>query len=161
MSTTTGKTAKSTSAASKTKTPSSSGKTKQAASSEAAAKAAAPTSVVSGDAPAAAKTLKPTVVDAPQAVIVGPMMRKKELVDVVVARSGMKKKDVKPVVEMMLSVLGEAIADNRELNLPPFGRLKVRREKTLPNGRMVVAKIRQSTPPVAKTETENSEPTDA
>ena len=157
MSTTTGKTAKSTSAASKTKTPSSSGKTKQAASSEAAAKAA---SAVSGDAPAAAKTLKPTVVDAPQAVIVGPMMRKKELVDVVVARSGMKKKDVKPVVEMMLSVLGEAIADNRELNLPPFGRLKVRREKTLPNGRMVVAKIRQSTPPVAKAEAQTSEPTD-
>lgn len=73
-------------------------------------------------------------------------MRKKELTDTVVLRSGLKKKDVKPVVEMVLNVLGEALGDNRELNLPPFGRLKIRREKKLPNGRMVVAKIRQSTP---------------
>ncbi len=73
-------------------------------------------------------------------------MRKKELLDLVVARSGMKKKDVKPVVETMLEVLGEALTDNRELNLPPLGRIKVRREKHLSNGRMVVAKIRQPTP---------------
>ncbi|MGC1504770.1 MAG: HU family DNA-binding protein [Sulfitobacter sp.] len=74
------------------------------------------------------------------------MMRKKELIETVVERSGLKKKDVKPVVEMMLTVLGDAIADNRELNLPPLGRLKIRREKKLPNGRIVVAKIRQSSP---------------
>ncbi|MCX7559996.1 HU family DNA-binding protein [Sulfitobacter sp. F26204] len=107
---------------------------------------AAPTSALDGSAPAAAKQAEPTVVDAPQAVILGPMMRKKELIDAVVQRSGMKKKDVKPAVEMMLSVMGEAIGDNRELNLPPFGRLKIRREKKLANGRIVVAKIRQSTP---------------
>ncbi len=159
MSTATSKTAKSTSAAGKTKTPASSN-AKSPMSGEAAPKTTAPTSAVSGHAPAPAKEIKPTVVDAPQAVIMGPMMRKKELVDVVVARSGMKKKDVKPVVEMMLSVLGEAIADNRELNLPPFGRLKVRREKTLPNGRMVVAKIRQTQPPVATATSEDSDPTD-
>ncbi|MEP5730118.1 MAG: HU family DNA-binding protein [Sulfitobacter sp.] len=107
--------------------------------------------------PAPAKTVSPTVVDAPQAVISGPMMRKKELVDLVVSRSGMKKKDVKPVVETMLAVLGEALGDNRELNLPPFGRLKVRREKSFARGRVVVAKIRQVEPPLADLASDSSE----
>lgn len=98
----------------------------------------------------AAKAAQPTVVDAPKAVILGPVMRKKELTDTIVTRTGMKKKDVKPVVEQMLAVMGEALGDNRELNLPPFGQLKVRREKTLAKGRMVVAKIRQTTPPTAE-----------
>ncbi|MFK7834810.1 MAG: HU family DNA-binding protein [Sulfitobacter sp.] len=106
--------------------------------------------------PASAKDVTPTIVDAPKAVISGPMMRKKELVDAVVTRSGMKKKDVKPVVETMLAVLGDALRDNRELNLTPFGRLRVRREKSFANGRMVVAKIRQPNPP-STTETDASD----
>jgi len=103
--------------------------------------------MVTGKAPAPAKAASPTVVDAPQAVILGPVMRKKELIETVVSRSGMKKKDVKPVVETLLAVMGDALSDNRELNLPPFGQLKVRKEKQLRNGRMVVAKIRQTKPP--------------
>lgn len=102
--------------------------------------------------PPAAKPVEPVVVDAPQAVIMGPVLRKKELIDTVVSRSGMKKKDVKPIVETMLNVLGDALRDNRELKLPPMGHLKTRREKQLPNGRMVVAKIRQTNPPVPGTQ---------
>ncbi len=140
MSTTTPKSTK-TPSASKTKKPDTAAKPKKAAAAK-----TAPTKA--STAPAAAQ-VAPTVVDAPQAVILGPRMRKKELVDTVVTRSGMKKKDVKPVVETMLAVLGEALADNRELNLSPFGHLKIRREKKLANGRVVVAKIRQPTPPLA------------
>ncbi|WP_235602352.1 HU family DNA-binding protein [Sulfitobacter geojensis] len=161
MSTASSKPAKPDSAAKASKTPKAAAKTKAATAKPAVTEAAvpetsvakpaassgAPTSALDGSAPAPAKQAEPRVVDAPQPVIVGPMMRKKELIDTVVERSGMKKKDVKPVVEMMLSVLGEAIGDNRELNLPPMGRMKIRREKKLSNGRIVVAKIRQSTPP--------------
>ncbi|KIN60833.1 DNA-binding protein HU [Sulfitobacter noctilucae] len=88
------------------------------------------------------------------------MLRKKELVDLVVARAGMKKKDVKPVVESVLAVLGEALHDNRELNLQPLGRIKVRREKQLANGRMVVAKIRQplAADPTAATDAPAAKP---
>ncbi|WP_299145215.1 HU family DNA-binding protein [uncultured Tateyamaria sp.] len=86
----------------------------------------------------------PVVVETPQPVVSGPMMRKKELVDAVVAKSGMKKKDVKPVVEAMLSVLGSALQDGRELNLQPLGKVKINREKKLPTGKMMIAKIRQS-----------------
>ena len=85
------------------------------------------------------------VVEGPQPVVSGPEMRKKELIDLVVERSGIKKKDAKPVVEATLAVLGEALADARELNLQPLGKVMVRREKEMPNGRVLVTKIRQST----------------
>ena len=70
-------------------------------------------------------------------------MRKKELTDLVVERSGMNKKDVKPIVEVTLAILGKALAEARELNLQPLGKVKVRREKLMPNGRVLVTKIHQ------------------
>ncbi|WP_299958830.1 HU family DNA-binding protein [uncultured Roseobacter sp.] len=75
-------------------------------------------------------------------------LRKKELVDRVVARTGAKKRDAKPVVEALLSELGEALADGRSLVLPPLGRVRINREKKLTNGRVIVAKIRQNNPPL-------------
>ena len=107
---------------------------------------AAPTSAVTGKAPTPAKAATPSVVEAPQSVVLGPVMRKKELIDKVVEHSGKKKRDVKPVVESMLEVLGAALAEDRELNLPPFGKMKVRKARDLPNGRVMVTKVRQSKP---------------
>ncbi|APX11237.1 hypothetical protein BWR18_05700 [Tateyamaria omphalii] len=74
------------------------------------------------------------------------MMRKKELVEAVVARSGLKKKDVKPAVEATLAVLGDALKEGRTLNLEPMGKVKINREKMLASGRMMVARIRQRDP---------------
>jgi nucleoid DNA-binding protein len=85
----------------------------------------------------------PRIMAAPEAVVLGPVLRKKELIEAVVERSGIKKKDAKPVIEAMLAVMGTALAQNREVNLPDLGRIKIRREKQLANGRMMVAKIRQ------------------
>lgn len=90
-------------------------------------------------------------------VVLGPEMKKKELIDAVVSRSGIKKKDAKPVVEAMLAVLGEALADSRELNLKPFGKVKVNRAKEVPNGKVIIAKIRQTKVPVAGVSAQVSE----
>ncbi len=69
-------------------------------------------------------------------------LKRKEFIDLVVARSGMKKKDVKPVVEAMLEVLGQELGDGREFNLPPLGKLKVQRMKENDGTQVMVAKIR-------------------
>ena len=102
-----------------------------------------------------------SVVEGPRPVIVGPVMRKKELIDLVVERSSIKKKDAKPVVEAMLAVLGEALADNRELNLLPMGKFKVVNEKDLGNGKMMRVKVRQvapsDKPKAADTDTDESD----
>jgi len=42
-----------------------------------------------------------------------------------------------------LAILGEALVEARELNLQPLGEVKVRCEKLMPNGRVLVTKIRQ------------------
>lgn len=71
-------------------------------------------------------------------------MKKQELIQKVVDRSGIKKRDAKPVVEAMLAVMGEALADGREFNLQPMGKLKLNRTKETANARIIIAKIRQS-----------------
>ncbi|THH39215.1 DNA-binding protein [Aliishimia ponticola] len=72
-------------------------------------------------------------------------MRKKDLIDAVVERSGHKRRDVKAVIENTLAVLGEALAEDREMNLPPFAKLKVQRVKQQQSARVIVAKLRQQT----------------
>lgn len=100
---------------------------------------------------AAKSTAKPTptaptpkVVSISAPVVSEPDMRKKELIDLAVARSGIKKKDAKPTVEAVLAILGEAIAEGRELNLQPFGKLRINRSEEKSNGRVIVCKLRQS-----------------
>ncbi|MGA9411205.1 MAG: HU family DNA-binding protein, partial [Roseobacter sp.] len=49
------------------------------------------------------------------------LLRKRELVERVALRAGVKKKDAKPIVEVMLAELGEALAAGRSCALPPLG----------------------------------------
>ena len=72
-----------------------------------------------------------------------PVLRKKELIERVVARSGIKKKDAKPTVEAMLAVLGEALSNGEELNLQPFGKVMINRVIDKPNATVIVAKVRR------------------
>ncbi|WP_238705015.1 HU family DNA-binding protein [Parasedimentitalea marina] len=92
----------------------------------------------------AARVVDPVVSEPPVDAADLPM-RKKELIDLVVERSGIKKKDAKPVVEAMLAVLGEAVGRGRELNMQPLGKLRINRSIERSNGRIVVCKLRQST----------------
>ncbi len=102
-------------------------------------------------------TPTPKVVSISDPVVSEPDMRKKELIDLAAARSGTKRKDAKPTVEAVLAILGEAIADGRELNLQPFGKLRINRAEEKPNGRVIICKLRQSN--AAKTPKEPVSPT--
>ena len=114
-------------------------KTGTASTAKARTTSGATESVAAAGAPPSAN-----VVEGPQPVVLGPMMRKPELVNAVVAKSGMKKKDVKPIVEATLAVLGSALQDTRELNLEPLGKVKVTRAKERTKGKLLVARIRQN-----------------
>lgn len=87
---------------------------------------------------------KPVLVESVAPSEALPVLRKKELIDVVTERSGIKKKDAKPVVEAMLAVLGQAIFEGRDLNLQPMGRSKINRQKAVSGGQVTVMKLRQS-----------------
>lgn len=76
--------------------------------------------------------------------VTGPELRKKELIDTIVARSGVKKRDVKPVVDAMLAVLRETIADGREMNLAPMGKLKITRMKKTTKAHIITTRLRRN-----------------
>lgn len=91
------------------------------------------------------------VADAPEAVVVTASkpvstqqeLKKPELIEMVVEKTGVKKRDAKPAIEAALQILGEALAEGRELNLQPFGKVRVNRMKELSGARVVNAKVRQ------------------
>lgn len=90
-----------------------------------------------------AATPDPVVVEESRPDMAAPAMRKKELVDAVVSRSGVKPRYVKPAVDALLAEIGAAIAEGRDLNLPGLGKVKVQRHKKLANGDVYVTRIRQ------------------
>ena len=66
------------------------------------------------------------------------LMKKPELLDEVVLRTNLKKRDVKPAVEAALAVLGDALRDGAEVNVPPLGKLRVVKSKPLDGGAAVM-----------------------
>ncbi|MEM7318715.1 MAG: HU family DNA-binding protein [Pseudomonadota bacterium] len=95
-------------------------------------------------APAAQNAPPSKVVSIAEPVVAQPELRKRELIDLVVDRSGQKKKDVKPAVEALLEVLGESIATGREFNLQPLGKLRINRVEEKGSGRVFMCRLRQS-----------------
>ncbi|KAG1667670.1 hypothetical protein GQR58_018299 [Nymphon striatum] len=104
-------------------------------------------------APAKAKTVaktaakavaapKATIIETVTPVVSGLPIKKPELIDRVVTETGMKKKDVKPVVEAMLSVLARTLSEGEEITAPPMGKLMIKRVKELPNAKVMTLKLR-------------------
>lgn len=92
------------------------------------------------------------VADAPEAVVVTASkpvstqqeLKKPELIEMVVEKTGVKKRDAKPAIEAALQILGEALAEGRELNLQPLGKIRVNRMKKLSSARVMTCKVRQT-----------------
>lgn len=91
----------------------------------------------------AAPKAAPVVVQEKSPVVSAPDLKKTDLVDAVVELSGIKKKFAKPAIEAALEVLGEALAEGRDLNLRPLGKVKIQKSKELANGTVITARIRQ------------------
>ena len=89
------------------------------------------------------KAVEPKLVTPTEPVVSASSMRKPDLITSVVARTGAKPRDVKPIVDAVLATLGEAIAEGQELNLPPLGKLKLQRAKETDKARITIAKLRQ------------------
>jgi len=90
---------------------------------------------------------------APKAVVVETVtpvvselpLKKPDLVDRVVLQTGMKKKDVKPVVEAMLAVMGDALGKGEEITAPPLGKLMIKKAKDTHNAKVLTLKLRIAT----------------
>jgi hypothetical protein len=64
-------------------------------------------------------------------------IKKKPFLDEAIKRSGVEKKYAKPAIEAALALLSEALIDGKKVNLPPLGKIKVNREKDLPDAKVL------------------------
>lgn len=87
-------------------------------------------------------TPTPKVVAGTSVVEQGDKINTNAIIDKVCERLDGKRKDVKPVVEAMLTEMGEALKRGDQLNLQPMGKLMVKREKDAGNARILSCKIR-------------------
>lgn len=79
------------------------------------------------------------VADAPEAEVGAvELIKKPQLLDQVVTRTNLKKRDVKPAVEAALAVMREALQNGAELNLPPLGKVRLVKTKELEGGASVM-----------------------
>ncbi len=81
-----------------------------------------------------AKTTPPV----PAEEAAAPMMKKPEILDAIVARTNLKKRDVKPAVEAAMAVIADALRDGNDINFPPLGKLRVVKSKDLEGGAAVM-----------------------
>jgi DNA-binding protein HU-alpha len=86
----------------------------------------------------AGRVLPPVV--AGRAARSGVQVKKKDFVEKVAAASGVKKGDVRSVVDAALAILAERVLAGDEVNLPPLGKMRMMREKD--NGKVRVAMLR-------------------
>ena len=118
---------------------------KAAVAKKPAAKIVALTQPPGKKTPAAANvSAKPAAVAAePGNVVVA--LRVKDLVERVSASGDFKKNDVRNIVEATLAELGRALEAGQQLNLPPFGKLRVGKSRDLANGTLITLKLRRIT----------------
>lgn len=74
----------------------------------------------------------------------GPaQLKKPALLDQLVARSQLKKRDAKPALDAVLALIGEALARGDELILPPLGKIRVVKSKDVGDGaQLLTLKLR-------------------
>ena len=84
---------------------------------------------------------EPPVAAAPVVKPANQALKLKDLVDRVAKASGAKKNGLKEIVEAVLAEMGQALGEGKELNLPPFGKAKVNRQK----GDVLVVKLKRGT----------------
>lgn len=71
------------------------------------------------------------------------VVQKRDFVDRVLAASGAKKSDARPVIEATLDQLGRALAAGETLAIPPLGRARVTLEKDSRGGEVITLRLRR------------------
>ncbi|ARU00506.1 HU family DNA-binding protein [Yoonia vestfoldensis] len=72
-------------------------------------------------------------------------LKKPELLDQLVARSGLRKRDAKLALDAALALIGEALARGDDLILPPLGKIRRVKAKDLGAGaHLLTLKLRSS-----------------
>ena len=72
-----------------------------------------------------------------------PSLAKRDLFARVAAATGSRKKDVKLIAEATLAIIGQALSDGEELNLPPLGKVRIVKSRDAGAAEVVTLKLRR------------------
>ncbi|WP_147125174.1 HU family DNA-binding protein [Shimia ponticola] len=72
-------------------------------------------------------------------------LKKKDLIDQAVQRSGVKKAMAKAAIEAALAVMGEALERGEGLNIEPLGKVKIQRQKDVQGAKIITTRVRRKT----------------
>ncbi len=89
---------------------------------------------------------KPTVekpVLANDASEAGDVLRKRAVVEAAVSETGMKRGEVRAVVDAIFSFMGKSLEDGAKLNIPPLGKIRVARVHQAGDDAVLTCKIRR------------------
>ncbi len=71
------------------------------------------------------------------------VVQKKDFVDRVLAATGAKKSEARPIIEATLEQLGAALSAGQTLAVPPLGRARVNLEKDQRGGDVITLRLRR------------------
>ena len=103
-------------------------------------KAAAKATVKPSDKPALKAVTAPKSDSKPKAKI--EALKRRTLLEAVAMRVGVKRTDAREVMDAVLVEMAEALDQGRDLILPPFGKVMLRKDKDGQDGRPMVARIK-------------------
>ena len=78
------------------------------------------------------------------------VLRKAEFAEAVAAGTGLKKAEVRPVLDAVLAEMGRALARGDALLLPPLGKLTVSRRRGKPGTEVTILKLKPAAEKAAK-----------
>lgn len=79
---------------------------------------------------------------APKTLAATGEVTKKELLEQIVAETGMKKSEARVALNATLSALHGAITQGKNVSAAPLGKLRITRRKETPNGELVVLRLK-------------------
>jgi nucleoid DNA-binding protein len=103
-------------------------------------KAAVKATAKPSDKPALKAVTAPKFESKPKAKI--EALKRRTLLEAVAMRVGVKRTDAREVMDAVLVEMAEALDQGRDLILPPFGKVMLRKDKDGQNGRPMVARIK-------------------
>ena len=71
------------------------------------------------------------------------VLQKREFVSRVATAADLPRNQVRDIVEITLAELGRAIAAGETITLPPFGKARVSRQKSVKGGEVLVIRLRR------------------
>ena len=74
---------------------------------------------------------------------VAAVVQKRDFIDRVIAASGARKSDARPVIEATLAELGRVLSDGHTLAVPPLGRARISCEKDPRGGDVITLRLRR------------------